>query len=335
MSQGSRRTKRNAPGFDTLEGRQLLSQFSGAAPPGWGRPEGHGGSPAAPPAMFFNQWPGPLGKTPNSWTPNPWNDGQAPGSGGSPSPGFVSPAEVSQDPPPSNASSAQPASVAGSAQPAETQVAPSAALSSPPARPVATVLGSPSARPAKPASSVDGATIVASGGASGATLPTSPGGFDDQVAGVVPSASAGAALSVSLSQGLASSTVALALPWVIPSSSLRPALPSAPGLVTASLEGESLAGATAIAAANLPAPRGAGLITELAAFRNGRIEERLTWLFGGSGKASEQKARGSLYVIHLAIAVLALELARRWQRRVRKGPALTRRFRQFGIDSLH
>ncbi len=115
--------------------------------------------------------------------------------------------------------------------------------------------------------------------------------------------------------------MALALPWVIPSSSLRPALPSAPGLVTASLEGESLEGAAEFAAANLPAPRGAGLMTELAAFRNGRIEESLTWLFGGSGKASEQKARGSLYVIHLAIAVLALELARRWQRRVRKGPA--------------
>ena len=95
-------------------------------------------------------------------------------------------------------------------------------------------------------------------------------------------------------------------------------------------------GSAGIAPANLPAPRGAGLITDLAAFRHGPIDECLTRLFGGLRRTSRQSSRLTVIPIFLpvALAVVALEAARRWRRRSTRRPRQSRRFRNFVINGL-
>ena len=84
----------------------------------------------------------------------------------------------------------------------------------------------------------------------------------------------------------------------------------------------------------LPAPQGADLITDLGTVYHGRINECLTWLFGERAKPPMNQIHAIPYYVQLAIAVFALELARRWRRRSIKTRKHSRRPGQFGINNL-
>lgn len=135
---------------------------------------------------------------------------------------------------------------------------------------------------------------------------------------------------------LSGSAAANAPPWVIASGPLPPALRMAPEAVAVSGNIEPSSGSPGIDPANLPAPRGAELITDLAAVRHGQIEEQLTRLFGGLREPFEQQAPGDSYLYWTALAVAALEAARRWRGRSTstQGPRHSRRFRNFVINGL-
>ena len=82
----------------------------------------------------------------------------------------------------------------------------------------------------------------------------------------------------------------------------------------------------------LPPPRGADLITEMAAFDRESDEEPLAWLLDrlrGDG-ASQGQADASPYLIHVVFALVAFEAARRWwHSRTSAGARPPRRSRSF------
>ena len=269
--------------------------------------------------MMFSPSPGPAisGQS-------PWSQGDSFLKGGPPPRGAPAIPDAAQPAPASSASQVQPAD-APSAQ--------SPALSSTPARPIAAVPGPPPPRSAKPAASEDTGINVAAGAEPGATSPPALVTGDDQMGSTPAGGPSGSAQSIFVSVGLASYTMLFTPTWGIPSGPLRQA-PEIAARPAAAGEIERLNRSAVVATSELPAPRGAGLITDLAAFRQGPIEESLTRLFGGLGRPLEHAAQSYPYLFQLALAVVSLEVARRWRRRSTPGPQRSRRSRHFLMNSL-
>ena len=318
MSQVSRRKLRSVPGFDSLEERHLLSHFSVPMSAGWDRSGGDGSAPRATFSMVFNQSPGTFGGRMSSSA----RDQSFPGSGALPRSPISTPDEAR----------ATPGSPAPSVQQADPRSAPPSAFSPAPARPVETSIGSTAGRPTKAAASEEGAINVAPGGGPSATTASTPEVSDDQIGAVLPGGSPGLAQSVSVYLSLTSSAVMLGPPWAIPSGPSRPAPPAAPRPEAVSGDPATLGESAGSAPANLPAPRGAGLITSLAAFRHGQFEEFLTRILGGLTKSSKHQGHRYPNLFLIALAVSGLEAARRWRQRSTRGPRPTRRFGHFVID---
>ena len=199
---------------------------------------------------------------------------------------------------------------------------------------VETPTGTVAARPTKAAASDEGAFIVTLGDDPGTAPPSAPGVSSDQVDGPQPGASSGLAQSVSVFMSLATSAAEYAPAWAIASGPLAPVLQIAvePVVIVGNIESPSAS--AAITSASLPAPLGAGLITDLAAFRHGEIDERMTRLFCNLREPSEHEAAEYSYLCWTALAVAAIEAARRWRRRSTEGPRHSRRFRSSVINGL-
>lgn len=162
---------------------------------------------------------------------------------------------------------------------------------------------------------------------------------DDQIGGAPPSVvNSGSARSILASLADTAWTVAITPSWATPPDSIPRETELASALVNTLRILEPPQARAAIAVSSLLLPKGAGLITELTAFRNGRFDECLTQLFdrlGESCEPSEQQVTISQYLVQAALAVLAVEATRRWRRR--SGPRqrrCARRSRLFEINSL-
>jgi len=318
MPKYGRRRVKSALGFETLEDRRLLSLFGGSISPGWEPPGGHGNAPTAV-AMISHQSPGPFGGIPSSSA-----QGQSFSRSGSPPTGYGSMQDQAQP---------TPASSASSFQHADTLPPQSTALPSAPASSVGTSTGTIAARPTKDAASDDSAFIVTLGYGPWTTTPFAPGVSRDDMGGLQPGAGSGLAQSVSAFMSLASSE-AYAPHWAITSGPLPVGVRIVPEPVAVSGIIESSNGPAGITSPDLPAPRGAGLITDLGAFSHGQIDERLTRLFGGLREESGHPAHQYSYLWWIALAVAALETARRWRRQSTQGPRHSRRFRGVVINGL-
>ena len=78
---------------------------------------------------------------------------------------------------------------------------------------------------------------------------------------------------------------------------------------------------------NLPAPRVADLITDIAAFRQAPIEEKLAPAVRPVRRGGRAVGKGSerLFLLFaVALAVVAIEAARRWHRRSTREPSQSR-----------
>jgi hypothetical protein len=309
-----------ALGFDTLEDRSLLGHFGGAMSPGW---EGRGARVDAPPttfAMISHHSPGAFGGIPNSSGRGQW----APRIGSQPT-GTGSFQDQPQTSPGSFASSFQ---HADAGQPQATT------NPSPPASSVGTPIGTIAARPANAEASDVSDLIATLGAGPGTAAPSAAGVGSDPMDEPQPGASSGLAQSVSVFMSLARSAVSYAPAWVIVSGPLVPVLQITvePVAVVGNIESHSEP--AALTSANLPAPRGAGLITDLAAFRHGQIDEHMTRLFDRLRDPSEHQAPDYSYVCWTVLAVTALEAARRWRRRSTERPRRSRRFHGSSINGL-
>ncbi len=151
---------------------------------------------------------------------------------------------------------------------------------------------------------------------------------EDSIGGAAPGLPVVMARSGIISVGLTAWTVALTPLWApaadpLASESDVESLPAASGPANG-----LTVGSVAFAMANLPAPRGADLITDLAAFRPAQVEECVTRLFERF-EATDQPAVATAHwyprLIGATLAVVALELARRWRRPPAKALRKSRR----------
>ena len=305
--------------FDLLEPRSLLSHFSPPVSTTGNHWAGQGGDPPTLFAVFSNRSPGPPVGGPNSSNQgDPFMRSGAPSSSTSPIP------DEALLPPTFTASPVQ----------SGTPAPESAAAASPLARSIGSTAGPAAAPSTKPAAVDETAITVAPVAAPGPTSPSAAAPGDDQFAGPPPGGAAGSARSAYVSAGLAGYTMLFTSPWgVRPTPVTRdPEMNSRP--IAGSAEIDAIGRSAASALANLPAPRGAGLITDQSALRQGPIEECLTRVFSGLRRPSTHPPNDSSYLFQLALAVVALEMARRWRRR---SPLLQRRStrsRRFVINSL-
>ena len=107
---------------------------------------------------------------------------------------------------------------------------------------------------------------------------------------------------------------------------LEPARPPNPASGNSDAPSDAHRGSTL----NLPMPRGAGLITEFAAVRQTPLGECLNRLLGGltaPDGAVRRPTRNQPYVLTIALAVAALEAARRWRRSSARASGQSRRER--------
>jgi hypothetical protein len=133
---------------------------------------------------------------------------------------------------------------------------------------------------------------------------------------------------------LARSAAAYGPLWVIVSDSSAPVPQVAVEPVAVAGTISSPGGPAALTSANLPAPRGAGLITDLTAFRHGQIDEQMIPLFDRLREPFEHEAPGSTTPYWIVLAAAAFEVARRWRRRSMEEPRHSRRFRNSLIKGL-
>jgi hypothetical protein len=178
---------------------------------------------------------------------------------------------------------------------------------------------------------------AAPGGEPGAPAPMAQAGSDVEMAGGQPLGAAGSARSVYASLGLATWAIALVAPWGNPADLVPREQEVAQPVVSGSGGIETPNRSAGIGPDNLPAPRGADLITDIAAFRQAPIEESLHRLFDrfrGADQPSERQAQSYPYLLPVALAVVAIEAARRWRRRSTREPSQSRRARNFVMNSL-
>jgi hypothetical protein len=195
-------------------------------------------------------------------------------------------------------------------------------------------IGTIAARPATDVPSNYSAIIVALGAEPWAPNSSAPEVSGDQIGALLPGAGPSSAQSVSVFISLDSSAAGSGPPWVIASSPFLPALRIAAEPVVVPGNMESHSGPAAIAVAKLPDPQGADLITELAAFRFGQIEQGLSRLLGVFREPFEHEDSGYFYVHWIVLAIAALEAARRWRRQMTQRPRYSRRLRSCVINSL-
>ncbi len=319
-SKYARRTVMSALGFDTLEDRRLLSRFGGAMSSDREASGGHVDAPSMGFAMISHQSPGAFGGIPISWA-----QGHGSPRNGSPPTAGGSLPDQTQQPLASSASSFQHADAPPSLSPA---------LPSSSANSVGTPTGTIASRPTTVAANDNIAFIATLGADRGTGPPLAAGVGSDQTDGPQPGASSGLAQSVSVFMSLARSALMYAPRWVIVSGPLAPVLQISvqPVFVVGSIESPS--GPAANTSADLPAPRGAGLITDLAAFRHGQIDEQVTRLFDRLREPLEHQAPNYSCLYWTALALAAFEAARRWRRRSTEGPRHSRRFRSSVITGL-
>jgi hypothetical protein len=199
---------------------------------------------------------------------------------------------------------------------------------------VGTPIGTLAARPANAEASDVSDLIATLGAVPGTATPSAAGAGSDQMDEPQSGASSGLAQSVSVFMSLARSEVSYSPAWVIVSGPLAPVMQVTVDPVAVAGNIESPDGPAALTSADLPAPRGAGLITDLAAFRHGQIDEHMTRLFDRLRDPSEHQAPDYSYVCWTVLAVAALEAARRWRRRSILGPRRSRRFHGSLINGL-
>ncbi len=341
MSKGSRRKAGIVLGFDALEERALLSHFSGAMAPGWGRTPGTDGAAPTSAAVMSSDSPGPCNGPPQSSAQDPPllnageppRDSAPPPGGPPPSASTASPFDpagpASSGPAPGGGSSTLPATAPASV-PAN-QAAFSSALS----RQSETAMGPTSAHMTRAAASDEAALAGATGSEQAAA--SAPAAADSQIGGVPAAGTSGMGRSVLVSLGLTLSAIALPPPIGSPADPLPLEPEPAPTPVGASGDALAQDRSAGAAATDLPAPRGADLITDIAGFRQAPIEECLTRLFdqfNGTDETASNQAQRYPYVLPIAAVVMALEVARRWRRRVTKAPRFSRRPRNFVLNGI-
>jgi hypothetical protein len=287
MPMKSRRGATVSLAFDMLEERSLLSHWSMTAPPDWSFRDGHAGAPQ--PALAF---------APNH-PPTPFDGGTGVSSQGrSPAPSVQTPL-------------AAPAITIPEAPGSEAPTSPSVQAALPRTSP-------PDQGPDGPAGEAGFAQAIAASSASSAQLaqPTTVAKPIEATSGAVSVGASGLARLVPVTLGLIVPDALFARAWV-----------SQPGLMFRDLEaarppnaasGNSVApaGARPASTLNLPHPRGAGLITEFAAFRQMPVGDCLNRLLSGltdSDGPVTQYNRNSPYVLTIALALAALEAVRRWR----------------------
>ncbi len=351
MSKRTGRRTANIPGFESLEGRSLLSGFAGPMAPYGVRSPGTQNSPSAMVAMLSSnsagRYRGPDGpSTPGPSTPGsarpPMESAPDPEdrAGAPPIPATI-PIEqgaMSTEQPDAGGSSATPSGGSPAGQPASAESDPGgqAIVSPAVARPSESAMGPGFAHVGKTSGSPDIAVAVAPGVGPSAPSPPGPSAADDPTAVASPLVGSSSARSALISMGITALTGAITAEWAIQSSPLRDAEQAAPPQVVG--QGiEPPNEPAAIVLANLPAPRGAGLLTDLAAREERQLDDCLMRLFdrsGWSNEPSDQLARPHPYLVEVAIALVAVELARRWRQRPTQAPRPSRRSRFFVFSSL-
>jgi hypothetical protein len=351
MSKYSRRKIRIEPDFDTLEGRDLLSRFAGSMAPDWGGSVGHDGAPPTSFAMMSNGSPRSFGGRPDTWVqgrsferngwpprdmgPIPNNAPSTPVSPAGPFPQADAlrgrPADLVPDQPLLVSITIQ---VTAPASDPGLRLPPSSAR----ADSVERAIGPMSAGPTKATASENFVILIAPVGEPRAATPFATQAGDDPLVGPPPPPPGPPGSARSVNVGLSpTAPAALAPPWTTPADPVPRGPETAPPPVAVSGGNEASDGSAGISPDNLPAPRGADLISDLAASLHAPIEDPLTGLldrFGGLREPLKQPARGDSYLFPVAVAVVALEVARRRRRRSTTEARPSRRSRNFGMYGL-
>jgi hypothetical protein len=335
-------------GFDRLEGRNLLSHFSGSMSPAWGGSGGHDDGPSPSSFVMMSHSSGPVAGNSgfSAQVPSFWHNGWPPGAlatiphdappapAGPSSPGLQGDAPSN---PITDLVASGPAGFAGTGQATDAASAadsPAGSLSIP-ARPVDFAIGAAPERSTKTTATDEIAVSALSGAGPSAAAPAANAVGGDQIGNAASAGDSGWARSIALP--LAASAMAIARPWVITADPFlrAPALARSPraASVAAPASNES----AAIGSTRLPGPRGAGLSTDFGGFGQTPIEDGLTRLFDRSGrsiKPIDPQAQSARYLFTIALSALALEMARRWRRLRTHDAPRSRRSRQFVIKSV-
>jgi hypothetical protein len=348
ISKRFRRRAVTAPGFESLESRSLLSRFSGPMAPST---EGSRAAEISPPAtivMRSTSSPVPCGR-PSASTPQA---SSSPRSGRPRSDDMRAPIT----PPPASRAvlfeqAGTPAGQPGGGVPGSTSSGGSgagqsaglrgsaggqAAIARAIARPSEPPVGLGPPHPGRAPGIADIEIAVAPGLDPAASSLPPPGSVENSVANA-PTAIASGSPRLAYSQlGFTALIVAIVPEWTLQTDAPRQddhagaSAPLGAGIASAH---EPAANVTA----KLPAPQGAGLITDLAAFTERQLDDCLTRLFdrsAWSNESSDQLARAYPYLVEVALAVFAVELARRWHQRSAQTPRPSRRSRFFLLNSL-
>jgi hypothetical protein len=198
-------------------------------------------------------------------------------------------------------------------------------------------VGVPSPRPPKGPSSDDLVVAVAPGVLPVASNEPVPAPGDDQAVDAPAVVTSGSLRSVLFSLGYTAWTVALTPVWTNPPDAFPRESDLAASMVAALRYLEPQQGPLEIAAIRLPAPSGAGLITNLGAFHRTRFDECLARFLGSLGESSEPavvQPQSYPHLIQVALGFLAIEAARRWRRRPVKVARKSRRSRFFPINGI-
>jgi hypothetical protein len=284
------------PAVELLEERRLLSHFSVPFSPAWGFPGGHG---SAPPAFFAT--------SPNRQE-RPFSSDQGAFQGRSPQ---------RNDSPAPAAATAPNAAPSNAASPSNAPV--QAAI--PRAQPTDFV---PEGQIAKSVDAQSNATTYAP------VIPTADlpalAKAPDTAIGPASPAISGLPRSATLSMGFSAPEALFAPAWA---DQIKPLTREPITAWSATVGGiRELARRSP---GSLPAPQGADLITNLAAFGQAPLRESLLRLFGRLGGSSEQSsehhALNQAHLLLIALAVAALEALRRWRGRRIRTSGQSRRWR--------
>lgn len=332
MSKHPRRICRCLPGFDALEERNLLSHFATPTSRGSFRADFREIGPSGREYATFDRSPGRYegrhdsrsGHRPSEgagWSPG--DDGFGPLSArstftspsGRYSRAVENPAVTADIPPIRTASVAITIQATPPASARDVRAAASSGSSGSEAR----ATDSTSAETAATSSSEGVVLIVAPSSSATATVQAPPGPGDGRSSAPTPAVVPGSARSVNDAAAPRPSGSPLGPPRANPAAAIPPAPEAGPPiLVPAPVDAGPQEGDRGRPSADLPEPRGAGLITEMAPLGAGAIEESLAWLldgFGGLGEPSKERVRTPPYLFAVVLAVAAFEAARRWRRR--------------------
>ena len=195
----------------------------------------------------------------------------------------------------------------------------------------------PSPRPPKGLSSDDLVVAVAPGVLPLASNDAVPAPGDDQTVDAPAVVTSGSARSVLFSLGYTAWTVALTPVWTIPPDALPRESDPAGSMVGVVRDLGSQQGPVEIRASRLPAPTGAGLITEVGAVYHTRFDEYLARLLdtlSESWEPGKEQPQTYSHLIQVALGLLAIEAVRRWRRRPAQKARKSRRSQFFPINGI-